>query len=296
MTTPGLSTDQRTRYDRDGFLVLKDFLPAADCDALQARAAELVAAFDPGPAAHGLLDARPGPCARPLLPGIGRRHPLLLRGGRVDRRAGCAARPVAQQDRPCAARSRSRVRPHSRASRALAELARALGLRQPLLLQSMYLFKQPHIGGEVGWHQDATYLHTGRSTVTGFWIALDDADRDNGCLWPCPAAIAGRCASASCAPASGLATEHARRHALARDAAGGAGSAAAARWWCCTACCRMPARPTARPAAPCLCLASDRRPAPSIPPTTGCDAIPPFRHGVSGSGESDLAPPDRTKW
>ena len=37
-------------YDRDGFLVLKDFLPAADCDALQARAAELIAAFDPGPA------------------------------------------------------------------------------------------------------------------------------------------------------------------------------------------------------------------------------------------------------
>ena len=42
----------------------------------------------------------------------------------------------------------------------LAALARALGLAQPLLLQSMYLFKQPQIGGEVGWHQDATYLHT----------------------------------------------------------------------------------------------------------------------------------------
>ncbi len=36
-------------YERDGFLVLPDFLPPADCDALQARAAELVAAFDPGP-------------------------------------------------------------------------------------------------------------------------------------------------------------------------------------------------------------------------------------------------------
>ena len=68
----------------------------------------------------------------------------------------------------------------------LAELARALGLPQPLLLQSMYLFKQPHIGGEVGWHQDATYLHTRPSTVTGFWIALDDADRDNGCLMALP--------------------------------------------------------------------------------------------------------------
>jgi len=33
-------------YERDGFLVLPDFLPAADCDALQARAAELAAGVD----------------------------------------------------------------------------------------------------------------------------------------------------------------------------------------------------------------------------------------------------------
>ena len=73
----------------------------------------------------------------------------------------------------------------------IAALARALGLAQPLLLQSMYLFKQPHIGGEVGWHQDATYLHTMPSTVTGLWIALDDADRDNGCLMALPGAHRG---------------------------------------------------------------------------------------------------------
>ena len=62
----------------------------------------------------------------------------------------------------------------------------ALGLQQPLLLQSMYLFKQPRIGAEVGWHQDATYLYTEPATVTGLWIALDDADRDNGCLMALP--------------------------------------------------------------------------------------------------------------
>jgi phytanoyl-CoA hydroxylase len=67
-----------------------------------------------------------------------------------------------------------------------AELARMLGLVQPLLLQSMYLFKQPHIGAEVGWHQDAAYLYTVPITVTGFWIALDDADRNNGCLMALP--------------------------------------------------------------------------------------------------------------
>ena len=37
-------------YERDGFLVVPEFLSSADCDALQSRAAELVAGFDPGPA------------------------------------------------------------------------------------------------------------------------------------------------------------------------------------------------------------------------------------------------------
>ena len=36
-------------YERDGYLVLEGFMPSADCDALQARAAELVDGFDPGP-------------------------------------------------------------------------------------------------------------------------------------------------------------------------------------------------------------------------------------------------------
>jgi phytanoyl-CoA hydroxylase len=55
----------------------------------------------------------------------------------------------------------------------------------------MYLFKQPLVGAEVGWHQDATYLRTLPSTVVGLWIALDDADRENGCLMALPGAHRG---------------------------------------------------------------------------------------------------------
>ncbi len=53
----------------------------------------------------------------------------------------------------------------------------------PQLWQSMYIFKQPGIGGEVTWHQDASFFDTTPSTVTGFWFALEDATVDNGCLW-----------------------------------------------------------------------------------------------------------------
>jgi phytanoyl-CoA hydroxylase len=50
----------------------------------------------------------------------------------------------------------------------------------------MYIFKQPGIGGEVRWHQDATYFETTPISVTTFWFALEDATRDNGCLWAEP--------------------------------------------------------------------------------------------------------------
>jgi phytanoyl-CoA hydroxylase len=58
-----------------------------------------------------------------------------------------------------------------------------LGLAQPQLWQSMYIFKQPGIGGEVGWHQDATFFHTDPISATTFWFALEDATLENGCLW-----------------------------------------------------------------------------------------------------------------
>lgn len=68
----------------------------------------------------------------------------------------------------------------------LGEVARHLGLADPLIYQSMYIFKQPNIGGVVNWHQDASFFETSPQTVTTFWFALEDADRSNGCLWVQP--------------------------------------------------------------------------------------------------------------
>lgn len=66
------------------------------------------------------------------------------------------------------------------------QLADILGIIDPVILQSMYIFKQPHIGGEVNCHQDATYLYLKDEIVTGFWFALEDATIENGCLWGIP--------------------------------------------------------------------------------------------------------------
>ena len=46
----------------------------------------------------------------------------------------------------------------------------------------MYIFKQPKIGGEVVCHQDSTFLYTEPETAVGFWVALEDATIENGCL------------------------------------------------------------------------------------------------------------------
>ncbi|KAG7189754.1 hypothetical protein KM043_017419 [Ampulex compressa] len=65
------------------------------------------------------------------------------------------------------------------------ETAYQLEYQEPAVCQSMYIYKNPGLGSEVA-HQDATYLYTEPMTVLGFWIALEDANQENGCLWIAP--------------------------------------------------------------------------------------------------------------
>ena len=69
---------------------------------------------------------------------------------------------------------------------ALEAVAKDVGFEDPRILQSMYIFKQPKIGGEVSCHQDATFLYTEPVSVKGFWFALEDASQENGCMWAIP--------------------------------------------------------------------------------------------------------------
>ncbi|MBA3661334.1 MAG: phytanoyl-CoA dioxygenase family protein [Gammaproteobacteria bacterium] len=67
-----------------------------------------------------------------------------------------------------------------------AVLCRDLEIIDPIIIQSMYICKQPFIGGEVTPHQDSTYLFVQDQPITGLWFALQDATIDNGCLWVIP--------------------------------------------------------------------------------------------------------------
>jgi len=89
----------------------------------------------------------------------------------------------------------------------LANLVSQLGVADPLLLQSMIIFKPPRIGGEVACHTDHTFLWTDPPSVIGLWFALDDATVDNGCLWVLPSGHTKPVRSRSRLTASGTVTE-----------------------------------------------------------------------------------------
>ena len=65
----------------------------------------------------------------------------------------------------------------------LGDIAKDIGLVEPQIRQSMYIYKQPKIGGEVNWHQDATFFFTTPQSVVTYWFAMEDATLENGCLW-----------------------------------------------------------------------------------------------------------------
>ena len=52
-------------------------------------------------------------------------------------------------------------------------------------MQSMLFVKGPGKAGQ-SWHQDEFYIPTRDQSLTGVWIAIDDATIENGCLWIIP--------------------------------------------------------------------------------------------------------------
>ncbi|KAL8608177.1 hypothetical protein ACOMHN_016632 [Nucella lapillus] len=66
------------------------------------------------------------------------------------------------------------------------DVARCVGMEDPVIFQSMYIFKPPCIGGKVVPHQDSTFLYTTPLRLMGLWIALEDTTLENGCLWFIP--------------------------------------------------------------------------------------------------------------
>ena len=187
MPTPA----QQLRYQDDGFLVLPGFKTAAEVAALRQRALQIVDAFDADShrAVFSTSDAgrRASGAANASFLASAEGMQCFFEAEAFDAQGHLRqAKALSINKIGHAMHDLDPVFAAFSRGPALAELAAGLGLQQPQLWQSMYIFKQPGIGGEVTWHQDASFFDTTPSSVTGFWFALEDATVDNGCLWMQP--------------------------------------------------------------------------------------------------------------
>jgi phytanoyl-CoA hydroxylase len=176
-----------TAWARDGVLVIEDAVPAADCDALVERSRAIVEAWDPAEGAAVFSTTAPRHAAESWFRESGDKVRVFLEDGAVDA-AGRLIRPKLEAVNKLGHAMHDLDPVFDRVSRRpqLAALARGIGLADPRLIQSMVIWKPPSIGGEVTCHQDATFLVTDPPSVVGFWLALEDADATNGCLYAIP--------------------------------------------------------------------------------------------------------------
>jgi phytanoyl-CoA hydroxylase len=179
-----LSSEQIQRYRQDGFLVLPDFKTSAEIAGLRARAEKMVDDFDPASSKTIFTtNEQVRAVDRYFLDSATRsscffEEEAFDAQGRLKQAKALSINKIghAMHDLDPVFDTFSR-------GPALDMLARDVGLVEPQIWQSMYIFKQPGIGGEVGWHQDATFFDSLPVSVTTFWFALEDATLMNGCLW-----------------------------------------------------------------------------------------------------------------
>jgi phytanoyl-CoA hydroxylase len=181
-----LSDQQIEQYHRDGFLVVHDFVDAASCAGLRDAANAIVDDFTPDVrTVFTTKDQERVSDGAFLASGSG-----VWCFFEEDAFDDCGdlkqAKSLSINKLGHAMHDLDSVFESFSYTQDLADVATDIGLAEALALQSMYIFKQPHIGGEVGCHQDATFLATEPMSVTGFWFAIEDATLQNGCLWAAP--------------------------------------------------------------------------------------------------------------
>ena len=170
-------------YERDGVIVLTDYVSTAMCHRLRERTLELVDNFDPQSVRSIFSAMEQTQLGDKYFEESGDKIRFFFESdafdsdGNLTQSKGDSLNKMghAMHDLDPVFDAFSRTEK-------LAATVESLGYEEPVILQSMYIFKPPRIGGEVYCHQDSTFLYTEPESCTGFWFALEDATIDNGCM------------------------------------------------------------------------------------------------------------------
>jgi len=178
-----LNSDMLVDFRDSGVLVLEKFVSVDKCDALRHRALELVDSFDPADIRSTFSTTEQEQLNDRYFIESGDKIRFFLETDafdesgnlRQDKEDSLNKMGHAMHDLDPAFEKFSHTAE-------LAEIAKRLDFADPAIIQSMYIFKPPRIGGEVVVHQDSTYIYTEPESCVGFWFALEDATIDNGCM------------------------------------------------------------------------------------------------------------------
>ena len=182
-----ISKEQVAQYNNAGFLVLEHFADESACDQLRERAAQMVQEFDPREVVSVFSTHEQNRLTDDYFLTSGDKIRFFFEENAFNEDGTLKFEKEKSINKiGHALHDLDPVFDRFSRDSKVKELAAAIGFEHALLLQSMYIFKQPNIGGEVTCHQDSTFLYTEPIDIVGLWFALEDATIENGCLWAIP--------------------------------------------------------------------------------------------------------------